>query len=432
MSTPATNGRHDEPLDLAGLPNPFDPGGELGPTPGEIRALDRIRAGEPVPPAAPADARPVHSRSRSSRRAGAVNVPAPPVRAVCVGTLAEPPPREWFVAGLVPAGAPAILAGHSGLGKSYIALCIAICVCTGRAFLGRDVKQAPALWVDRELDQDEMARRSYAVARGMGLEGPPANLFYLRPLDAIGTGAAQAEILAAIEEHGIELTILDSLTLGAVGDAKEQRDVVPVMRDVEAWGTSLCIDHITKAAAAGNQSSAGIFGSGMKRAIARSTFNLVPAGNALTLHPDKSNFGPASTPVHFVAGHGVNEDGKQEVVFRKIEADDEALAGAGDHAPAHEQTLIALIRLFHEAGAPVPLSTLAAERDVKEGTLRNHLAKLGARVVRHGDNTYSPAEPKEPYDRAPRSRHRSSDEPAVNGIVNGAAEGDPWGAASDA
>lgn len=319
-----------------------------------------------------------------------MNAEAPP-GAVCIGTLAEPPPREWFVAGLIPEGAPSILAGHSGLGKSFVALHLALCVCTGTAFLGRPVKRASVLWVDRELDQDETARRAYAVARGMGLETPPDNLFYLRPLDAIGTDAAQAVILAAVEAHGIGLTILDSLTLGAVGDAKEQRDVVPVMRAVEAWGTSLCIDHITKAAAAGNQSSASIFGSGMKRAIARSTFMLVPAGDALTLHPDKTNFGPASTPVHFVSEHGDDAAGLPEVVFRKIEADDDALAGAEDHAPAHEQTLFALIRLHRETGAPVPLGALAAERDVKANTLRNHLSRLGAQIVKHGNNTYSPA-----------------------------------------
>ncbi|HEX9953479.1 MAG TPA: AAA family ATPase [Rubricoccaceae bacterium] len=311
------------------------------------------------------------------------------VRAVSVGTLPEPPPREWRVAGLVPEGAPSILAGHSGLGKSYVALCLALCVCTGRPFLGRDVRSASVLWVDRELDQEETARRAYAVARGMGLDRPPDNLFYLRPLAAIGTDEAQAVVLADIEEHAVGLTILDSLTLGAVGDAKEQRDVVPVMRTVEAWGTSLCIDHITKAAAAGNQSSASIFGSGMKRAMARSTFNLVPAGDALTLHPDKSNFGPASTPVHFLARHGADEAGRPEVVFEKVEVGHESLDGAGEHAPAHEQTFLALARLYAEAGAPVHLSALMADRDLRRGTVRNRLSALKGRVVKHGDNTYS-------------------------------------------
>ena len=253
------------------------------------------------------------------------------------------------------------------------------------------MKQGPVLWVDRELDQDETARRAYAVARGLGLDRPPETLFYLRPLDAIGTDQAQAEILHAIERHGVALTVLDSLTLGAVGDAKEQRDVVPVMRSIEAWGTSLSIDHITKAGAGGNQSSASIFGSGMKRAIARATFNLVPAGDALTLHPDKSNFGPASTPVHFLARHADDEDGRPEVVFERIEAGHDALAGAEEHASAEDQTLFALIALHRETGAAVRLSVLAAERGVKEGTIRNHLSKLGRQVHKHGDNTYSPA-----------------------------------------
>lgn len=314
-----------------------------------------------------------------------------PSKAVSIGTLEEPPPREWTVAGVLPTGAPSILAGHSGLGKSYAALFLALCVCLGRSFLGRDVRRASVLWVDRELDQDEMTRRAFAVVRGMGLERPPENLLYLRPLKPIGTDETQALVLDAVAEHEIGLTILDSLTLGASGDAKEQRDVVPIMRAIEAWGTSLSIDHITKAGASGNQSSASIFGSGMKRAIARATFNLVPAGEALTLHPDKSNFGPAESSLHFTAVHGQDEHGRPEVVFEHIEAGHPAMAGAEDHASAHEQTLFALIRLYDDARKPIPLAVLAAERDVKSSTVRNHLSRLGDQVEKHGDNTYSPA-----------------------------------------
>ena len=341
------------------------------------------------------ESRGVHSRSLPPRGSGSgmnggEQSEASPAGAVSIGTLTEPAPREWTVAGLIPEGVPSIMAGHSGLGKSYAALFIALCVCLGRRCLGRDVRRAPVLWVDRELDLDETTRRAFAVARGMDLERPPESLFYLRPLHPVGTDETQEAILDAIEQHGVGLTVLDSLTLGAIGDAKEQRDVVPLMRSVEGWGTSLCIDHITKAAAAGNQSSASIFGSGMKRAIARSTFNLVPAGDALTLHPDKTNFGPASSALHFLAQHGTDKHGRAKVSFEKIEADDPALAGAEDHASAHDQTLFALIRLHNETGKPVPLALLAAERDVKTSTLRNHLSKLGAQVVKHGDNTYSP------------------------------------------
>ena len=311
---------------------------------------------------------------------------------VSLGAVEEPPPREWLVAGLSPEGAISVLAGHSGLGKSFVALLIAICVCLGRRFLGRDVKAGPVLWIDRELDLDETARRAYAICRGLGLDRPPSNLHYLRPSAPIGTAEAQAEIMAAIAETGAVLCILDSLTLGAIGDAKEQRDVVPVMRMIEQWGTTIAIDHITKGAAAGNHSSATIFGSGMKRAIVRSTFFLTPAGSALTLRPDKSNFGPASSPVHFSADHGRDEEGRPEVVFRQLDATDPKLAGAEEHATADEQTLYALLRLSEESGgAPVHISTLASERDVKQSTLRNHLSKLGDRVVKHGDNTYSPA-----------------------------------------
>ena len=310
---------------------------------------------------------------------------------VSLGALQEPPPREWTVAGLVPEGAISVLAGHSGLGKSYVALILAMCVCTGRAFLDRAVKSGPVLWVDRELDQDETTRRAYAVARGLEVERPPHLLHYLYPSAPIGTDAAQDEVCAAVEQTGAVLCVLDSLTLGSLGDAKEQHDVVPVMRQIEQWGTTLAIDHITKRAAAGNQSSATIFGSGMKRALARSTFFLTPAGEALTLRPDKSNFGPGSDPVHLAIEHNRDGEGSSRVSCRQLELADPLLAGAGEHLPPHEQTLHVLQQLFDTQCSPVPRDMLASERDLSVGTIQNHITKLGARVKKHGNHTYSPA-----------------------------------------
>ncbi|MEO0556677.1 MAG: AAA family ATPase [Bacteroidota bacterium] len=310
---------------------------------------------------------------------------------VSLGVLSEPPPREWTVEGLVPKGVISVLAGHSGLGKSYLALILAICVCTGRAFLGRDVKPGPVLWIDRELDQDETTRRAYAVARGIGIDRPPQRLHYIYPSAPIGSDVAQDEVLAAVEQTGAVLCVLDSLTLGSLGDAKEQHEVVPVMRQIEQWGTTLAIDHITKRAAAGNQSSATIFGSGMKRAFARSTFHLTPAGEALTLRTDKSNFGPGSDPIHLAIEHDRDEEGGPLVLCRQLELRDPLLAGAGDHMPAHEQTLLVLIQLYEDGQTPVSRDILASERDLSVRTIQNHVTKLGARVEKHGNHTYAPA-----------------------------------------
>jgi len=312
---------------------------------------------------------------------------------ISLGTLDEPPPREWAVGGLVPEGCITILVGHSGVGKSFLAMLLALCVCIGRSFFGRSTLSGPVLWVDRELDRDETLRRAYWVARGLGLDRPPVNLHYLKPLRPVGSPETQRLVLDAVRETGAALVVLDSLSVGSQGDAKDQRDVVGLMKMIEEWRTVLAIDHFTKAGAAGNQSSATIFGSAFKRAIARSTIKLTQAdGGALTLRPDKSNFGAEGSPIHFKTDHG-EPDGKAVVTFAEVGEDDESMVGAEAHAPAHEQTYLALVRLHAASGAPVHLNALAAEREVTAKTIRNHLTRLKRDGrVRPGapDNAYLP------------------------------------------
>jgi len=57
---------------------------------------------------------------------------------------------EWAVDGLVAASSVTMISGDSGVGKSTLALQLAGCVAHGTAFLQREVKRRPVLYVDRE------------------------------------------------------------------------------------------------------------------------------------------------------------------------------------------------------------------------------------------------------------------------------------------
>ena len=95
------------------------------------------------------------------------------------------------------------------------------------------------------------------------------------------------------------MVIVDSLSIGAAGDMKEQRDVTPMLREIIKWGTVIAIDHITKSGAKGNQSQASIFGSVFKRNMARSTLKLVKSGTGLKLSQDKNNYGQQSAEIRY-------------------------------------------------------------------------------------------------------------------------------------
>ena len=69
----------------------------------------------------------------------------------------EPPrPREWVVPNRIPAGVVTVLGGEGGIGKSQIALQLAVAAATGTAFLGAPVKRGPAVYIACEDDRDEI------------------------------------------------------------------------------------------------------------------------------------------------------------------------------------------------------------------------------------------------------------------------------------
>ncbi len=81
----------------------------------------------------------------------------------------DPPEMEWAVWGLIPSGYMTTLAAHGGMGKSYLAIRLAISVATGTRFLGMPVKLGKVLFVDAELDVLEQQRRLNRVLRGLNL-----------------------------------------------------------------------------------------------------------------------------------------------------------------------------------------------------------------------------------------------------------------------
>src|SRR3954451_12855450 len=64
--------------------------------------------------------------------------------------LEKLPPPEWLIEPLLMVDSQAILFGAPGEGKSFVALSFALCVATGRDWLGHRVKQGPVIYVAAE------------------------------------------------------------------------------------------------------------------------------------------------------------------------------------------------------------------------------------------------------------------------------------------
>jgi hypothetical protein len=290
-------------------------------------------------------------------------------RLVSVWEEPEPAPRRFTIEGLIPEGAVTSLFGDGGMGKSYLALYMAVLVCLGLPFTGRTVVKGRAIYIDGELDKTEFIRRAYKVARGLGLSAPPHGLYYLQLPGPLSDPGIQREVSGLVRGSDAVLTVLDSLTMSTYGaDPKDAQAIIRVMKYLETLGTVLAIDHIGKAAPGANLSNYTQFGSAFKHHASRSQIQVVKAdGGGLSLLHKKTNFGVKAAPTNLAM-----EFEADRVVITPIEATDERMAGIEDNLPAMERVCREIAR--YDDGAT--LQYVADELSLKLGTVKNYVTVL--------------------------------------------------------
>jgi AAA domain len=218
----------------------------------------------------------------------------------------RPGPRRYRWADLVPFAYPTLIFGAGGVAKSLLALALAAMLALGRGWwLGRALEGGPVLYLDFELDAEEMARRVWQVCEGAGFAEPPGDLFYL---SAAGYKVEEAfEVaLEACRELGIVLIVVDSLGPALQGDAEAARDTIGFFsRYVDpfkaAGVTPLIIDHQSKVQAGQSYQGKEAFGSVYKTNLARSVIQVEATERAegtltVRLRQKKHNFGPLAAP----------------------------------------------------------------------------------------------------------------------------------------
>lgn len=299
----------------------------------------------------------------------------------------KPDPLEWLVAGLVPEDHLTMLIGDGGTGKSFLALHMAMCVATGRPFLSRGVKRSRVLYVDHELDEDEQKRRTVRVAEGMGLNiyggALRRQFYYLRPPDALGTKEHQDQILNVVRRLNIDMIVLDSLTMGAAADVKDEADVVPIVQQIRRWPTTLAIDHVSHGTAKNQRAAeARAYGSVFKRNAARSSLTLANGDSGgYVLQQEKSNFNAGDARLCYVSNFT-----DEAVTFERIDEADERASDLLGEMSSSDVTLIAVKQMYDAGSGPVFTDDVVKWRDnrdecktIVEGTVENHFVELRKR-----------------------------------------------------
>jgi hypothetical protein len=299
---------------------------------------------------------------------------------VAPGELAEPAPRAFRWDPLLPEGAVTLLYGDAGLGKSFIAAALGIAIAAGLPrCLQMPIIGGRVLYVDAELDADEFTRRTYQLARGMGLEAPPMDLLYLNLEHSLATPRGRDWLKDAIADARADVTILDSLSFASAGaKLNDPGEMAAVLMGLRNIGTFLALDHSNWAGVQGNQSDSHPMGSFFKRAFSRSMIQIDQAlAGGITLRANKATFGAIPQPVHLAIAHQ-----SERTVVQRIDLHDGRMAGAERNMPAIERVHLHLV-----LNGPTQLDALVEAVDLRKQYVKNLLTALRTqgRAVPSGD-----------------------------------------------
>jgi hypothetical protein len=152
-------------------------------------------------------------------------------RALC--ELPDPPLSDELLGPLVVRGGRVVLGGHTGEGKTTLALALVRAIVQGEDFLGWPGAGGRALVIDAEQGLRTIKRR----LREAGLDGCE-EVDYLRVPDGLSLDRDEGEI-AAIEtllaEGDYSLVLPDPLYKLHRADSNDERAAVDLMRRFDAW-----------------------------------------------------------------------------------------------------------------------------------------------------------------------------------------------------
>ena len=174
----------------------------------------------------------------------------------------------------LPEGEVALCAGHGGVGKSYVALLVAVHVALGRPFAGLKVSRRRVLFFSAEDDGDELLRRLARVCRNLGVNQSALDgwlhLLDMSEIDPTlyrpaqnGSRPAEIKLLdnlaQYVHQHEIGLTIIDNASDVFDGKEIERAQVRAFIRGLRQQlarpnRSVLVLAHVSKAAAASRRS----------------------------------------------------------------------------------------------------------------------------------------------------------------------------------
>lgn len=183
----------------------------------------------------------------------------PKLKALGIGEFLdlELPPREYLLYPVIQEQGLAIAYAPRGVGKTFVAMSMALAVACGKSVFGWQAPQPrPVLYIDGEMPAQAMQERFEGLLTGMGADRPNDDrLRIITPdtQDVPMPDLATTEGQKAVEEfmHGVALVVVDNLvTLCRTGKENEAQSWQPMqtwLLDLRRRGISvLAIHHAGK------------------------------------------------------------------------------------------------------------------------------------------------------------------------------------------
>jgi hypothetical protein len=173
-------------------------------------------------------------------------------------------PVKYIVEGITRAGSLNCIYGDPGSAKTYTGLVKAVCIATGKPYLGRETIQSPVLIIDEESGRNRFLDRLKEIMLGMGAD-ELTPLFWVSMANFMPANVKDREAIQnEIVDMGIGYVLIDALSEIMDGDENSKKDVHPVMyalkQIVDNTGTSIDVIHHSNRGSNGYRGSSVILG----------------------------------------------------------------------------------------------------------------------------------------------------------------------------
>lgn len=299
-----------------------------------------------------------------------------------------PPPPQFVVNGLIPAGKPGVLAGFGGVSKTMLAIDLACRIAIGRPIFGCAVTEGCALLFLGEEDGPEIARRVGAITQhytaaeretvqlrvlAFPLGGEDIRLTRLEHGNAVHTGLSDEFIRLAREQEKcrdvpVRLIVIDHARLAMGGDPNAADHVTALTRELqhiaaETGAAVLLLAHSPKSAHGKDGASAADV-----------------AGSSAFVDNNRFAFIMTTMPEQDAKKHGIPADTRHNYVRLDVVKNNYGPTGGShwfmrQHVPTHHTAILEEVELVVPVKSPTPTRGL-------EGRLLTLIVKHSGRLTR--------------------------------------------------